>query len=209
MRTFAQWIKAQEDRDDQVGYFARYWSQASPGKISSVTGVERKLEEIRLELQGEPPEGQSAPAWERGKVAIEAAFTGYRMAVDEFHADQPDQPEQPKLPGLEPPAPAHPVERGLEGSGASLHITGPTEGAGQPRTEPDSPGQPARARKSRAKPAADDGRLDRIEDALAAIMAQNALILDLLTSLLGPPGEPEPVDWDELAALADFGAVPE
>jgi hypothetical protein len=188
--TFAQWIKAQENRDDQVGYFARYWSQMSPGKISTPGGVERKLTEWQGELAAGKPDGQSDAAWERGKVAIEAALVGYRLAVTEYHARDDDS--QPAAP--------HPVERGLEGSGADLHITGAPDAAGQPRTEPDSPAPAARARKSRAKAAktAEDDllRLDRIEDALATITAQLALLTGMLLGTL--EDDEAPIDWDEL-----------
>lgn len=77
MGTFAQWVKQQEGRQDGIGYFARYWSQVTPGKISSVDGTKRVLDRIRAQGGGE-----------REEAAIEAALSGWNLAVREYHRDQ-------------------------------------------------------------------------------------------------------------------------
>jgi hypothetical protein len=81
MGTFAQWVKLQEDRQqDGIGYFARYWAQVTPGKISSVDGIKRHLD--RLGKQA------AESGDERAIAAFQAAESGYRLAVKEYHQVQ-------------------------------------------------------------------------------------------------------------------------
>ena len=77
MGTFAQWVKQQEDRQDGIGYFARYWASVTPGKISSVDGVKKQLDKIDKTYADSRDE--------RGKAAIAAALSGYGLAVGEYH----------------------------------------------------------------------------------------------------------------------------
>jgi hypothetical protein len=80
MATFAAWVKAQDQRDDAVGNFARYWEQVSPGRISTPTGIERHLAALgeSLAVSGD----------ERGRIALGAAVSGYHLAVKEYHQSE-------------------------------------------------------------------------------------------------------------------------
>jgi hypothetical protein len=79
MTTFANWIKAQEHRDDSVGYFARYWDAVTPGRISTPSGVERQL----LKIEDATPEDAV-----KEQAAIGAALAGFKIAVGDYHKDQ-------------------------------------------------------------------------------------------------------------------------
>jgi hypothetical protein len=78
--TFAQWVKEQadrQDRQDDIGFFARTWEQVTPGKISSVDGIKRHLDRIAK---------QAADAGdETAQNRIGAALSGFSLAVREYH----------------------------------------------------------------------------------------------------------------------------
>jgi hypothetical protein len=229
--TFANWLKGQVSRGDGIGYAAKYWESVTPGKISAVSGVERHLQKIKADFETQP-EGMSPQAWDHARVSIDAALSGLNLAIDEYHREQalevaqaagavpklasvPDEPPQDPGPELVTPAQlaqaheravaAHPVERGLAGSGADLHIIASPAGVGKPQITPTPERKPHET-------VTETGYIPawavRIEARLDAIGAQNELILQFMTELVTPYEAPG-IDWDQLAAMADFGAVAE
>lgn len=208
--TFAGWLKGQVSRGDAVGYAAKYWESVTPGKISAVSGIEKHLGKIQADYEVQP-EGMEEAAWLHGKAQIDAALSGLKFAVDEYHQAQALEVAQatgavPKLasvPDIDPelpPAQGHPVERGLEGSGADLHITAAPDPARDKtgRTEREPQVQVLTGPATEYPPA----WAARIEARLDAIVE----MLDLVYR--GLFGSPE-IDWDELAAMADYEAVAE
>jgi hypothetical protein len=216
MATFASWLKGQVSRGDEIGYAAKYWESVTPGKISAVTGVEKYLRQIKADYETQP-EGMEEAAWLHGRAQVDAALSGLKFAVDEYHKQQalevaqaagavpklasvPD-PEPPADPGPEMVTPdqlaqaherataAHPVERGLAGSGKDLRITAPQDTVWSDPL------------------AAAPSQLDRIEAKLDAIGVQNEIILQFIEELFGRVRAE--IDWDALAAMADYAAVTE
>lgn len=211
MATFAQWVKDQQERDDQVGYFARYFAEVTPGKVSTPTGILRVLNQVR--------DRSVAESDEKSLTRADAAITGYNLAVPEYQKDQalrqaiaagaiPDPAAQPD------DAPAQPditAQAALAGDGRIVPVL-------EQVANPD-PSSPAGRLKALANNAAGqvvptrlsqpDDRLARLEarlDAIAGMQAQNQRMLDaVLTYQLRILSvvDPEPVDWDTLWAEAD------
>lgn len=77
MATFAQYLKTQLHRDDELGFFARFWEENTPGKISSVAGIGRALEKIEAQYES----GDNSQA----QQALGMARKGYDLAVSEYH----------------------------------------------------------------------------------------------------------------------------
>lgn len=203
MGTFAGWLSEQADREDAVGYLAKYWKSVTPGKISAVSGIDRFLHKIEEDYRVQP-EGMEEAAWLHGQMQVAAALNGLKFAVDEYHKQQ---------------AVAAAVANGataadlpdagvrLEGTGSALHIAAaPRERAGEPfDSEPypeRAPGRlPGPSGTSDGDPGRNAGeRLSRIEARLDAI----AECLRELVLIFAP--EPE-IDWNELAAMADYSAA--
>jgi hypothetical protein len=214
MATFANWLNNQLTRDDAVGYIAKYWHQASPGRVSAVSGVEKHLRKIEADYEIQP-EGMEEAAWQRGRASIAAALAGFKFAVTEYHQEQslevaretgalppklvavpePPQEQDPELvPESHQRVTAHPAERGLAGSGKDLHITGKRRELAFAAAEPLTRLGPLDTQ--------EPSQLDRIEAKLDDIIALLAAPLAALYD------EPE-IDWDELAAMADYAAVTE
>lgn len=77
-QTFTTWLGKQEHRQDPVGHLARVWAEFTPGRISSVAGVNRVLREI-AERDADGP--------------VPAALEAMTAAVDEYeHRDDPRPP---------------------------------------------------------------------------------------------------------------------
>lgn len=226
MATFASWLHDQGDREDAVGYLSKYWKSVTPGKISAVSGVERHLKNIEHDYATQP-EGMEDAAWRHGQAAVSAALSGLKFAVDEYHKQQavdtavhhgvrpedipvqgelPSGPDMssrgdglPGNPGMLPTQPVQELSR-LAGTGSNLHITAAPEGTGKPRERAGEP--PGSDPYPGVAQSVTDQRLD-------TLMAQNAAIIELLQELvLVFSPEPE-IDWDALAATADYSAVPE
>lgn len=162
MATFSNWVKDQLEREDSVGFFARYWDSVTPGRISSITGVGRHLEKIERDYGEQPPDGQDRNAWLSGKSKVDAAMAGYHLAVKEYHGAEaldnarregvlPDPPVEPyssraTLMAAREGALARDAERRSNSGG---RITGHGKDAGQlagvlKGAEPDGPPAPAR-----------------------------------------------------------------
>jgi hypothetical protein len=184
MATFAQYAKAQVDRDDSIGYFAKYWDKVSPGKISSVPGIQRHLEQIQADLAGSDDE--------RAKAQVAAAIAGCNLAVKEFHeAEKPNHDARALAKDV--PAPGE----------AQTHI-----GSIQLTRQPQSPSREGSHRQDRAGAYTGwpEERFNRLEDQIGrliglceALVAQN----HELTGLLRPP---QPIDWAALWEHAELGA---
>jgi hypothetical protein len=210
MGTFAQWVKLQEDRQDGIGYFARYWASITPGKISSVDGIKRILDKAGK---------QAAESGDDKTLAMyQAAESGYHLAVREYH--QVRAAENATAQGLEvrmpqplpPPddSPAFSKETDLARKGfmepdavrelmdsvirehhaADLAADAAKRQQGY-ELAADANGRPQIVR------ALPESRLDRIEaslellhDRLELIERKQTMLLDLLF--------PEPIDWDAL-----------
>lgn len=77
-QTFTTWLGKQEHRQDPVGHLARVWAEFTPGRISSVAGVNRVLREIAERA----PDGP-----------VPAALEAMTAAVGEYeHRDDPRPP---------------------------------------------------------------------------------------------------------------------
>ena len=179
MATFAQWVKGQLDRDDSIGYFAKYWDSASPGKISSISGVGKHLEQIKAEYETQP-DGMAEPAWQRAQAAVAAALGGYHLAVTEYEKlENAAGNEEYRHAGITPGVP-HPGRR--------------KDAA--PRPEPEQAGKYTGWPEERFdRLEANQGRmLELYERQMALIerlVAQNGELL----ALLRPP---QPLDWHGL-----------
>jgi hypothetical protein len=228
MATFANWLNNQLTRDDAVGYIAKYWHQASPGRVSAVSGVEKHLRKIEADYEIQP-EGMEEAAWQRGRASIAAALAGFKFAVTEYHQEQslevaretgalppklvavpePPQEQDPELvPESHQRVTAHPAERGLAGSGKDLHITGKRRELAFAAAEPQDTGWHAEGGSATHETVTETGYIPawavRIEARLDAMVEMLDLICRGLYSV------PEnAIDWDELAAMADYAAVTE
>jgi hypothetical protein len=153
MATFAQYVKAQVERDDSIGYFAKYWDKVSPGKISSVDGVGRHLDQIQADL--EPSDDEKA------KAQAGAAIAGYKLAVKEYHAaEQPNHDARSFARDLPAPEP----EGGLS-------------------RQPQSPGQQGSHRQDRLpmeRLARLEAQNDRLIGLCEALVGQNRELIELL-----------------------------
>jgi hypothetical protein len=186
MATFAAWLSEQQDRQDAVGYLARYWHQASPGRLSAVSGVEKHLRAIEADYRTRP-DGMEEPAWQQGQAAIAAALNGFRFAVEEYHKMQAAEVAQ-----------AHGVPL-AETPKLSIVTDIPPQHA--QAGDPEHPSQ-ASARYTGWP----EARFDRMEQMLSTLIAQNEAIIKAITFLLAEPGEPDPIDWDALFTMADHTA---
>lgn len=74
----------QEERDDQVGYFARYWKQHSPGRISTPSGIEKTLSKFAQNIAGMDDGAEK----ERADIALKAALVGLALALKDYHRDE-------------------------------------------------------------------------------------------------------------------------
>jgi len=76
MATFSQWLKDQESRPDEIGKAAVSWSSLTPGRISSVLGIERYIER-RLSEHG-PDADSEETRW------LNDVLAGLRKAAEEY-----------------------------------------------------------------------------------------------------------------------------
>lgn len=206
MGTFAQWVKTQEDRQDAIGYFARYWASVTPGKISSPDGIAKHLDRIA--------KSYADGGDERGKAAIAAAQSGYHLAVKEYHqARTREQAESQGLvvhvPDEVPPVTDAEPQEPDDGAGNDISPEALARSVEQrfetvrdehgpkivEKRAPELPSSrlaslEARLAVSETLQAEFNAALSRVEDKLDAI-------LDALY--------PEPIDWSAIYASADHG----
>jgi hypothetical protein len=219
MATFTQWVKAQADRDDSVGYFAKYWEQVTPGKISSIAGVGRLLDQLAADFAVQPEE-MAEPAWRSAQAKIGAAQAGYELAVREYHnaesirhdaraiRDQaaartaPPEPEQGQVTaetGLHeqvsdfaPEPRTHSGAAGLSGQG---ELTG--------RAALEKPVIAPHPQRAGAYTGWPEERFNRLEANQARLLEAQARLIEVIGSLVRQQGElierlapEEPIDWD-------------
>jgi hypothetical protein len=181
MATFAQYVRAQVDRDDSIGYFAKYWQKVSPGKISSVDGVGRHLDEIQADLASSDDE--------KAKAQVAAAIAGYRLTVKEYHeAEKPQHDARALAKDVPPPGEAQtPL--------GSIQLV----------RQPQSPAQQGSHRQDRLLPMERLARLEQQNDRLIglceALVGQNRELIELL--------RPQPIDWPQLWEHAQRESAPE
>lgn len=84
MATFRVWLEAQEGRDDQVGYFARYWAQHSPGRISTPSGMQKTMNKFAQDISAMDDGIEK----ERADVNLKAALVGLGLALKDYHKDE-------------------------------------------------------------------------------------------------------------------------
>ena len=78
--TYRSWLAEQEKREDQVGWYARWWTKTSPGRISSVQGIEKFIK-TAIEDIGKNGEGDGGISLEHARAALEY----HALAVEEYH----------------------------------------------------------------------------------------------------------------------------
>lgn len=184
MVTFTQWAKEQAERQDAVGYFARYWDSVTPGKISSIAGVRRHLDLIEHDrsVKGKPDDMADA-AWDKAAVSLDAARSGLALATAEYT----------RMRAVEN-AKAHGLELAGEQPG---HLTvAPVEDQFRtaiPQPQPLPPGYGTRIDEG--------GQLAALTD---AIREQNRMLQVIYAELV--TRDP---DWDELWAIASSAAQEE
>lgn len=182
MATYAAWVGAQTERDDAIGYFARYWARVTPGRISSITGFERHLDKIQRDF--------AATDDEQGKAAIAAAISGMKLATAEYHKAEAVR-NAIATGAMEPP----PVVHGPDGALMDVPGAGPQ----QYELRADSNGLPQIRRAGVISP---DDRMAAIEARLDAI---HGLLMDLFSVAVVTQAR-----MDELLAGepdADWGAI--
>lgn len=95
--TYVQWLKEQEGRDDATGWYARFWKEVTPGRISSPAGIEKHLNSLT--------EGENALTGDDLSHA-KYAIGHHRQAVAEYHAYMegtlPDPPPRAPLASVTP-----------------------------------------------------------------------------------------------------------
>lgn len=216
MVTFTQWTKNQVERNDAVGYFAKYWNDVTPGKISSIAGVRKHLETIEHDRTAHgKPDDMAEPAWERAKVALGAAKSGLELAVAEYTRMRAVENAQahglalasPELPSG-PPQPADPVQvqPGVAYGPYPAQPANPLaelRASGVPGTQPPDgvtlAGSGADLRITRDM--STDERLARIEHRLAVLAESHKAQHDMLRLVYAELVVKEP-DWDGLWAIA-------
>ena len=77
MSTFAAWLKEQAERQDATGHAARTWENITPGRISSVPGIQRYLE---AEIESARTRGVS----QGGIDSLKLALDGIKAAAVEY-----------------------------------------------------------------------------------------------------------------------------
>lgn len=213
MATFSQWLKTQGDRDDAVGHFSRYWDSVTPGKISSVSGMQRHLEKIAKSYEeAESGTGQES----RENVQVKTALSSLPLAVKDYHRAEARE-NAIKTGAMGPDAqvtggeggagePAGPdgagvTRNGVFPSGAVSYTVGAGGANGtevQHETQlPVRIAAPADSPTSRAAQ-----RQDRMEAALLRVEAELAEQRHMLAAILDAL-VPVPIDWDAAWQLVD------
>jgi hypothetical protein len=216
MATFASWLSEQTDRDDAVGYVAKYWKSVTPGKISAVSGIERYLAKIR-DNYAMQPEDMAEPAWRHAQAQADAAISGLPFAVDAYHKHQAIGVAEAN--GVTP--------ADLAGTSTGEVVALALSVPGEPDRLPDVPNSPAAEEWAKAKqePIAPpprgeprkggkytgwpEDRFNRIEAHLEHLIAQNAAVIETLQAMVELFAPDPVIDWDELAAMADYSAEAE
>jgi hypothetical protein len=179
--TFRQWLSEQETRSDLVGWAARWWKETTPGKISSPTGIIRRLEMFADEAE---PGSDVANNHKKAAAGIRAAHAEWRQAtggipplaaVPEGLDPPPGIADAPNAPGVIPKAPeaAMPI--------ATVSVANP---------EPERPEDTLHRI---------EAKLDRLADMMTVLIRQNA-------EMIGSGAvvhEPGPQEWATMFAMAD------
>lgn len=76
MATFAAWLKDQESRQDRIGRAACYWAKVTPGRLSSVQGVKRFVENQLRDL-GDSADPDDVAAIRDAIAGLEEAHVAY------------------------------------------------------------------------------------------------------------------------------------
>jgi hypothetical protein len=228
MSTFAQWVKDQVSRDDSIGYFARYYDTITPGKVSSVLGVLKVLEDNARQYSTQP-DGMENPAWERARASSAAAIAGYHLAVKAFHGEDVAVPKA-AAPETRDEGAAVPAGKPLplaQVPGAGPQLTTDARGVIASRMESLEPMEPAatsprRAGKYTGWPEERFNRMEdrqsqlaeRLELAIAALANVEGLLDKILTALTGTAGEamaqdepPYGLPWQDWFDGADHDAA--
>jgi hypothetical protein len=207
MTTFSMWLKRQGNREDAIGYISRYWEAATPGRISSVTGIKRHLEQLSKDHN----EGDD----EQAKVAIAAALSGFGLAVKEYH--QVSSIEIAKANGALPPDFPMPGAPGAQEfrAGSLIPDAEPTDVIPLPQQKTPGPRTAPAAEGGTFPPGGDNDpapapagrytgwpqeRFDRLEERLARIEARIAALADGQAAAAADA----PVDWPALFSLSGF-----
>jgi len=194
--TFAQWLAAQEDRDDRTGWLARHWAGVTPGRISSVTGVMRHLERRLSDLQAADPGDDRVAATELAEAARQAALAveAAREGAAEYARSQlRAQAERAGLALL--PAPAGAADPGAAPGDHRVASSGyrraeAPQGDAEPISAPGAgdpvPGAAAAVQGGLAAREAIEARLDRVESMLTRTLERQDKIIELLSALVFP-----------------------
>jgi hypothetical protein len=183
--TFNQWLETQDDREDEIGWFAAYWRQVTPGRVSSVTGIIRRLEHMLAD-------GLAASLAEEDLVDLRRALSTVRDAAAEYGQDQ--LVDQGRRAGLRVIKPA----RAPQGDAEAI----PAPDAGQDTPEP-----------AAAVSGPQDGLvtatwLTRVEGMLTRTLERQDKIIELLSALVFPENHAQGRPVPQYAGRHAAGEVP-
>jgi hypothetical protein len=85
MVTYTGWLKTREKAEDRIGWYARYWARITPGRISSVTGVEVRLNENLRDARKVFEESGGDADLEQGVRMAESALEIHLEAVEAYN----------------------------------------------------------------------------------------------------------------------------
>lgn len=125
MATYRNWLSDQEEREDDIGWYARYWSRITPGRISAPAGVERYLRE---HIEGMKGEGGNP----EGLAHAETALGIHGKAVDEYHGRKPGHLTLMPSPGPETALDASVDRHPANGSGSTAEAIARAQGGTDP-----------------------------------------------------------------------------
>jgi hypothetical protein len=170
--TFSQWLATQEDREDEAGWFAQYWKSVTPGRVSSVTGVIRHLDQRLADALAGAVAEEDLADLRRALSAVRDAAAGY---------GQDQLADQAQRAGLRVIRPARAAEPDLgEPSPALQAAARAARTAAEPVSAPVEAGDTPEAAESLPGPAR---RLDRIEADLA-VASNHAMRTDAAVQAL-------------------------
>jgi hypothetical protein len=120
MGTYRAWLSEQEGRQDMAGWYARYWTKVTPGRISSPSGIESALARRLKELIEADPNANTLDEGENVshcRYAIEA----HPQVLAEYHGrEKATDGPQPNADGLATVTPLPVVQQGTVQPGATF-----------------------------------------------------------------------------------------
>lgn len=85
MATYRSWLAEQEKREDMTGWYARYWTSITPGRISAPQGIERVITEKIAELEEAGRQGDNVENFDEKLSHARYALEAHPRVVEEYH----------------------------------------------------------------------------------------------------------------------------